>query len=422
MADELAVMDSTTPLDPATTQADPAPSGEPISGEEPGSALTIDPSQGADGVDGRRGPLNIRQSIKAVAEWAQKGGEGALPEHAEAMKQLGSAYFREQAYKQVFPTPQEATSAKTLIDGVGGVEGIKTIQTRIQSYDQQDEALRSGNPSVLDAMFKDFPEGAAALAPHYLSQLQKANPEAYAAAIAPQIVSMLEANGFYGHVEAMGAEKDPARREQLVNQLVQWAAANKQAKVQQTQPAVKPDNKAAEAQTQREQQFFQKQVEFGVRGKVDPALSKVVDSYAKQNKLSDTQKKHYQEVLQSRLVDSMNNDKTYTDQIAIRKNAKASPESIAEFIAGEFQRRLEDSNPSSSIPFKVANEIYGVRTPAGTTTGVVKPETPKASPNGGPIKVSARPNDSEFADYPDLDMDIIQGRARLKNGRFVTWR
>ena len=51
----------------------------------------------AENVDGRRGPANIRNSIKAASE--------ALPEQAQAFKDLGNAYFREQAYKQHFATP-----------------------------------------------------------------------------------------------------------------------------------------------------------------------------------------------------------------------------------------------------------------------------------------------------------------------------
>ena len=165
---------------------------------------------GADGqqVDGRKGPQNIRNSIKAASE--------AIPEQAEAFKQLGNAYFREQAYKQHFPTPQEAASAKQLIEGIGGVEGAATLTQRIQGYDAQDEALRSGSPEVLDAFFKDFADGAVALAPHYLDKLQQTNPQAFTAAIAPHAIALLESSGVGGHLQAILNETDPARAKALV--------------------------------------------------------------------------------------------------------------------------------------------------------------------------------------------------------------
>ena len=378
----------------------------------------------AESLDGRRGPLNVRQTIKSIAEWAQNGAQGALPEGAspEVVKQLGTSYFREQAYRQHFPTPQDAASAKSLIEGVGGVDGIKQIQERISGYDAQEAGLESGDPAVLDSFFQDYPAGAAALAPHYLELLQKANPEALAAAIQPHIVAMLDGNNFYSHVAAMAAEKDPARKDALVNELAQWAERNKQAKTAPTTARPAVDTSAKQKQDEEQRKFYAERVEFHVSKSIESTFKKIVDNYAASNKLSEKQAKHYRNVLQDRLVAQMNADKTYLDQVDIRRKAGAKPEEMAKFVAGEFQKRLEDADPKTSLPFLVANEIYGVRAPAGTTTGVVKPDTPKQAADGGPIKVSQRPRDEEFADYPDLDMDLIKGRARLKNGRFVTWR
>jgi hypothetical protein len=367
-------------------------------------------------VDGRRGPQNVRNAIKAASE--------AMPEQAAHFKELGNAYFREQAYKQAFPTPQEAASAKQLIEGVGGVEGITTIQQRAASFDQQDLALKDGNPEVLDAFFKDFPEGAAALAPHYMEKLAAANPTAFSAAIAPHAISMLEQAGVGGHLDSILNETDPARAKALVQQLAEWFRGQKSNVAQlKTQPQKNPAaDRITEQQKQLEterEQLFSERVSEKVTSSVNPEIQKTVDQYAKQYKLNDTQKMHFQNALQQKIVAEMNGDKTYKQQVDLRKaNKGRTHDSVASYISSEFNRRLKDA------AFATAKEIYGApRGQATATTGVVKAGTPTTAPGGGPLKVSQRPPDNMLdLARPGADMDLIRGRGYTKDGRFISWR
>lgn len=389
-------------------------------GEQQGQDQGPGGAGGADqAVDGRRGPANIRNSIKAASE--------SMPEHAATFKELGNAHFREQAYRAHFPTPQEAASAKQLIEGIGGVEGATALQQRAQTFDAQDAGLQSGDPAVLDAMFKDFPEGAAALAPHYLDRLSKANPEAFASAVAPHAIAMLEQAGLADHLAAMANETDPAKAKQMAAQAAAWMNGQKSS-VQQTrqQPAKDPrQDKIAqgmqELETQRESMFME-----GVQGKVNssvtPEITKTVEQYAKQYKWNPEQKEKFQEWLQNDIVAQMKADKTYEQQVALRKaNKGRTHDTVAGYIAGEFNRRLGDKEGALATAAKL-NKLIG-KTGAAPTTGVVKAGTPNTAPGGGPLFVSQRPPDSQLdLSRPGADMLLIQGRGHTKDGRFVTWR
>jgi len=146
----------TTEVDQSQVTSDVGDSGQQQDGQQ---------QEQQQQADGRRGPADVRGAVKAAAE--------ALPEQAATIKKLGDAYFRADAYAKVFPTVQDASSAKQLFDAVGGVDGVTQIQQRQQQYDAQDEQLKSGNPEAIDSAFKNFPDGMAALAPHYLDTLPR---------------------------------------------------------------------------------------------------------------------------------------------------------------------------------------------------------------------------------------------------------
>jgi hypothetical protein len=396
----------------------PVESTQPESVETP-SSTEFQPEnqsgQQTEQLDGRKGPQNIRGAIKAASE--------ALPDQAGHYKELGNAYFREQAYKQHFPTPQEAATAKQLIEGVGGIEGVTTLQSRAAAIDLQDNALKAGDPAVLDSFFKDFPQGAVALAPAYMERLQKADPAAFSAAIAPHAIAMLDQAGLAQHLETALNEPDLNRKNALLKQAFDWMASQKQAtKNFQAAPQKNPaEDRLKEQQTQLQQEreeLFVNTVREKVNSAVTPELTKAVDQYAKQYKLSDTQKAHFQETLQNRVVKEMNGDKTYLQQVELRKQNKArTHDTIASYISSEFNRRI------TAAAFAVAKDVYGAPKTATAPTGVPKPGQPQTATGGAPLKVSQRPADSELdLSRPGADLLLIKGQGYTKAGKFVAWR
>lgn len=364
-------------------------------------------------LDGRRGPADVRGAIKAAAE--------ALPEQAQTIKRLGDAYFRAEAYSKVFPKVEDAQAAKTLFDGVGGVEGVSKLMERGQQYDAQDEGLRSGDPAVLDAAFKDFPEGMATLAPHYLDRLAKSNPEAFENTIAPYAMGLLDRAGIPAHIAAMVAETDPARVKAMAGQLNEWVKRNGETVKTLRQNAPAPqDAKLKEGMTKLEQEreaFFSQQVDSHVSAQSSGELTKVIDQYAKTYKLNDIQKQRFGSSLAQRIVGEMLADDTFKKQDGIRRTSKDVAK-VAEFRTAEFKRRLPDA------AFKEAQELYGATQRPQNGTGEVKPGGPKAAPGGGPLLVS------RAMDTADLDMSkdpkgylfIANKGYRKADGAFVTWK
>ena len=371
-------------------------------------------------VDGRRGPANVRGAIKTLSETA--------PEHAGTLKELGNSYFREQAYKQAFPTPQEATNAKQLIEGIGGVEGAAALTQRIQGYDAQDAALKEGSPEVLDAFFKDFPEGAAALAPHYLDRLSQANPQAFKDAIAPHAIAMLEQAGIGNHLLAIQNETDPARQKGLINQLAEWfkgqsanVAQIKQNSTQAKNPAAEKLAKDREALDTEKETIFKSAVQGKVNTAVEAPIKSTVEQYTKTNKWNEKQAANFRTTLENTVIAEMQKDDTFNKQVNLRyANKTRTHDTVASYISGEFNRRMKDQ------AFKVSQEVnvlYGKQAGVKPGTGQVKPTTAQTAPGGGPMLVSQRPPDSELDfNRPDAEMNLIKGRAWTKGGKFVTWR
>jgi hypothetical protein len=393
---------------------------------EAGSESEVTPGQegSAGGTQGQPQQITgklVRDAIRSMSE--------AHPEHAKILKALGDTHFTvATAYKAAFPTPREAQAAKSLIDGLGGVDGATSLQQRISGYDQQEAGLESGDPAVLDSFFKDYPDGAAALAPHYLERLASTNPQAFSATIAPYAISMLQQAGVDQHLAGLMNETDPARIKAGIAQLADWLGKQTQGVAQLRQQATTKapgsDKVAQERQklSEERENLFRSSVGERVNTLAVPALNTEVDKYAKQYKLSDDQKKHFSETLQQKIIAEMNADPNYKKQVDLRYASKSrSRETVSDFIAGEFNRRVREK------AFDVVKGIYGA--PKGGAqqqnqgNGVLKAGTPKTAPGGGPIKVASKPADSDLdlnrADAFDL---MFKQEAWTKTGRHITWR
>lgn len=397
--------------------------GAESSTETVGEADAAQERQGVDGQQQQQGIVtgkSVRDAVRSLSE--------AHPEHAKLLKTLADTHFTvATAYKAAFPTPREATAAKSLIDGLGGIDGATQLQERISGYDQQESGLESGDPAVLDSFFQDYPEGAAALAPHYLERLASTNPQAFSNTIAPYAIGMLQQAGIGQHIKALLNEPDTARLKSGIQQLDEWLNQQTQniAQIQKQSTVKAPgtDKLAQEREklnTEREE-IFRGGVSERVNTLAVPVLNGEVDKLAKQFKLSVDQKTHLQETIQAKVIAEMNIDANYKKQVDLRYTSKArTRELVSNFIAGEFNRRVRDK------AFDIAKGIYGV--PKGGSqaqlgNGIVKAGTPKTAPNGGPIKVAAKPPDSELdTSRPDFAEKLFRLEAYTKAGRYITWR
>lgn len=373
-------------------------------------------------LDGRRGPANIRASIKTASE--------QMPEHAQSFKELGNAYFREQAYRKEFATPAEAANAKGLIESVGGVDGISQLQERDQMYTAQDEFLRNGDPAILDDFFEDFPEGAASLAPHYLDKLATVNPQAFQEAIAPHAFGMLEQAGVGDYLKAIAEETDPARKNALAQRLSQWYEGQKAGvnnlKATRTQPNPGNDRISQREQQlqQREEQLFKQGVDSKVTASVEPKLNQVVEQYARKNRWNEEQKTEFRTRLLNDIAGQMDKDEGYKKQASLRyTNNSRTHDSVANYISNEFIRRMNDKDGAMATEAKV-NKLFGRGTTQQPLQRQQQQQKPQPQPGGnGFVRIAAKPQDSQIDwNHKDAQVWFLTDKAKLKDGRLVTWK
>jgi hypothetical protein len=362
----------------------------------------------------------IRDAVRALSE--------EHPEQAKLLKELADEHFKmESTYKKMFPTPEAASEAKELIEAVGGVDGVRGLQERIEAYDAQDNMLNIGDPKVLDEIFTQFPQGAAALAPAYLEKLAATDGQAFTNAVAPYVINMLHTAGVFNHLAGLLEEKDPERLTQGIQKLAEYfngqingvKSLRAKAAANQGNAGNSAIEKERAALTAEKNQIFIDRVQSAAVAKITPTANATIAQQTKNFKLSETQVAHYKETLDKKIFDALNANKTYQNQLKIRISAKGvTPESLADYQAGEYNRVMKE------IAFDVAKGIFG--SPKGAAGQVKKPGAKpviEAQVQGKPILVSAQPADNNIDwNRPDAENNFIHNVAYLKNGRFVTWR
>lgn len=206
--------DSQADSNNASTEAELAETRENPDGQDDQQT-----SQSADKTPARS---DIHKLIRSFRE--------ANPEHAAAAKILNDEYGRALAFKEVYPTVEEARLVKSQIDSIGGLDGLAQLQSTVASIEQTDSLLEQGDPQVIEQIFEDAPQGAARLAGPYLDKLAKTNPEAYTAAIRPHVVDLLT-NARLGDVlnAALSSiqSSKPEDAARIIQNIQQWLADEK---------------------------------------------------------------------------------------------------------------------------------------------------------------------------------------------------
>lgn len=177
--------------------------------------------------DARRAPDALRKFLKQVEDQALKSGDQTLAQEAKNhLAQIRQGLGQRDGYREMFPSVQEARSAKALFDSVGGIKGVEELQNAKAQIERVDQLLAEGNPEVLDALFADdTKEGMTKLVSPILDKLAQQNPQAYQQAISPHAVRMMQNEGLPGAINALVDAfngKNEAGQRQILGQLVKW--------------------------------------------------------------------------------------------------------------------------------------------------------------------------------------------------------
>ena len=281
--------------------ADPTPDPEPEPADIPDASSEVDTAQTRENPDGQddqqdRQPTDKTPGRSDIHKLIRSFRD-ANPEHAAAAKILNDEYGRALAFKEVYPTVEEARTVKAQIDSIGGLEGLADLQSTVASIEQTDSLLESGNPQVIEQIFEDAPQGAARLAGPYLDKLAKVNPEAYRDALRPHVVDLLAGarlgdvlNAALSSIQSQKAE-DATR---IIQNVLQWLGEEKNLAEKFKQDYFGPDRQKlsdewSKLQSERDSDF-RKSVDTSVISSTNTELRTLLKPYLSAD-LTDTQKR-----------------------------------------------------------------------------------------------------------------------------------
>jgi hypothetical protein len=127
--------------------------------DAPDEAEEEDPNAPPPVADGRKMPDALKKAIAGI--------KATNPEAAKAIKGL---YWSDQEYRAAFPKPADAVAAKTLIDEIGGQEGIQTITAEREEWSQIDRDFAEGKPEFVKGLAEGNPDAFLKTAPHVINE------------------------------------------------------------------------------------------------------------------------------------------------------------------------------------------------------------------------------------------------------------
>ena len=418
MADEGAVAVAESPVVESTAES---------TQESSQSTDQVD-QQKTDKLDGRSQPdalkkriAEIRRQADSIADPAQKA---ALLADAKA---LNDTVGKGRAYEQVYPTVREARETKALVDSFGGREGLSQLQSTLSEVQAIDQALEHGDPSVIERMWKEAPEGMVKLAPMIFANLEKTNPAEYAKAVTPHAVKFFDTAGFPEAFDRMvqayqGGNK--AEGDKLSAEMTRWFVAQRN-QTQQTQKT-DPEVERLRQQLQERESTDSQQAVDRAYNDVTTHAGPVIDKYLKpivaKLGLSKEQYSALREDTWKHLQDTRNSDQTYKTVASAKQ--KQGMDAVASYIKSETESRAQDAARTR------ANFWYGhqlkngaVKTPNATATPVTPGVTRGKEPSPheidyGPKGIQA----AKKAGFKDLGDMILTGKAPLKVGGIRQWR
>ena len=388
---------------------------------------SIDTSQ-SDKVDGRRQPDALRKEIAELRRQAETITDPALKQaKLDAAKELNNKIGKVGAYEQVYPTVREAREVKSLVDSFGGREGLVKVQETLSEVEAIDNALSSGDPSVVEKLWAEAPDGMVKLAPMIFANLEKANPEAYAKAVTPHAVKFFDTAGFpeaFDQMVQMYQSGDKAKGDALAAKMAQWFSSQRS----QTKEAPKVDPRVQELESKLSERETAEQKQAVDRAYSDvvnhagPVIDRFLKPIVAKLGLTKEQYSDLREDTWKHLQDTRNADATYKTVAAAKQ--RQGMDAVAAYIKSETESRAQDAAR------KMAERRYGhqlkngaVKTPNVTATPMAPGITRGKEPSPSEIDYSIKGIQvAKKAGFKDLSEMILSGKAPLKSGGIRQWR
>jgi hypothetical protein len=367
----------------------------------------------------------LRRRADAMTDPVEKKAE------LDRIKFLYDTSGKARGYEQQFPTVREAREVKALLEAVGGREGVQQMQATLSEIEQVDQALSAGDPSVVERMWEEAPDGMPKLMPALLDKFAQAKPQEYERFIAPRSIGYLDNAGFPQAFDRMVQLYDAGKTEDaqaIRNELIQWVTGNRQqAQQQQADPEV--ERLRAELAKRDEGQEQQKN-ESAINEVINyagPAIDRVAAPIIGKFGFTKDDLSAFRRAVWNHLQDTRNEHPDYKT-IGPAKIRQGRDKWVA------YANRWTDDNAEASIRAVL-------KTPPWPRIASAK--TPVAAVTKSPAQVSVQqgkqPSPSEIlygregvdvlrkaghwkAGYKDLADAIMDGVAPLKAGGIRRWQ
>lgn len=402
------------PDDGGEIEAEPLEPGTEIEPEQPAESEEIEPEgeetevePGEEGkTDDRTLPDAIKKAIKAIRT--------SDPATAKVVKQL---YYSDQEYRAAFPKPSDAVAAKTLIEQVGGPEGLQQIESERQEWTALDQKFEEGSGDFVKSIAEANPDAFVKIAPHAINEWATRAPEQYGYYANTVALNTLKQSGIdlRALAAAHGRYKDNPEAQGIIAEIHNALYDLKQKATDFEQKRTDPRE---EQLKQKETAFEQKrradfetgvatQAETFLKEKMQPEIDRILAGRKVDPEAAEMMQSMVEREVQKRLAEIPN----FENQLETFYRTGDAQKST-DYIKAQYNRILPEAVK------KVITPLY---------RNIQAPVLKKAVAQNGAR--SAAPGEvvlKEMPDWKDVDQskttvaDMIQGKAILKNGKTAT--
>jgi hypothetical protein len=310
--------------------------------------------------------------------------------------------------------PADAVAAKTLIDEIGGQEGIQTITAEREEWSQIDRDFAEGKPEFVKGLAEGNPDAFLKTAPHVINEFATRAPEQYQYYANNVAVNTLAGAGISldGLAQAFHKMAENPQAQAVIAEVHNALAGLKEKATQFEQKRTDPRE---EALKQKETAFEQKrradleggvlsQAEKYLADKMQPEIDRIVGN----RKVSEATMNDYREKVKKEVEKLLGATHNFENTLEAHYRTGDASKSVA-YITSQYNRILP-------IAAKVIDPFVRDIAPAAARP-VGKTAVPTRSAGPGEVVLKEMP-DWDQIDYTKCTVaDVMGGKAVLRNGK-----
>lgn len=367
---------------------------------------------------------------------ALKDFKAANPDaNTKIANELNNMASRVEAYEKAFGSAREATQIRAAFDTVGGLDGLTRLQENVAAIEASDAKLYSGDKSLISDIVEDLKsegkiDALGKLAPAFLQEVMKNDPQAYRSTLGPILFSSLEKAGVPDHLESLvGAlkSKDAAGVNRAVSAMVEWYNGladtfGKAPQTEQENPAKEAWEKERDAERTGKRQAFETSLKADANKSttdhVVKSLKPFLQTSAFLKELPMETKQDLARAIRSAVYAKLAGDGVTPKQMQLLSQQKSPDKTkITNYWNSRVAGVVDDVTKSV---LKTRYPGYAKSGPTSKATGTPAgvSEDPK-----NPTKIAAKPewNSLDWSKDPK-ELHYIMGRGYIKGRGWVSWK